>query len=75
MKTIVLTIDFDPSIETFKQIRYKISDEFERQFTNYMLERHKDNLSAASKEVKMDRKHLYDLANKHGLRQKKSRKS
>ena len=34
----------------------------------WLLERHDGNISAAAREAKMDRKHLYDLARKHGLR-------
>jgi hypothetical protein len=35
---------------------------------SWLLERHGGNISAAAREARMDRKHLYDLARKHGLR-------
>jgi hypothetical protein len=33
-----------------------------------LLSRHGNNVSAAAREAKMDRKHLHDMAKKHGLR-------
>ena len=34
----------------------------------FLLGRHSGNISAAAREAKMDRKHLHDMAKKHGLR-------
>jgi DNA-binding NtrC family response regulator len=34
----------------------------------WLLGRHSGNVSAAAREAKMDRKHLHDMAKKHGLR-------
>jgi len=41
---------------------------FETDYVKQLLERHRGNLSAAAREAVMDRKHLSDLAKKHGLR-------
>ena len=42
--------------------------EFERRYVKWLLARHGGNVSAAAREAKMDRKHLHDMAKKHGLR-------
>ena len=42
--------------------------EFERRYVKWLLGRHGGNVSAAAREAKMDRKHLHDMAKKHGLR-------
>ena len=34
----------------------------------WLLARHAGNVSAAARDAKMDRKHLHDMAKKHGLR-------
>ena len=36
----------------------------------WLLGRHNGNISAAAREAQMDRKYLYDLAKKHGMRGK-----
>lgn len=61
------SIEFDDE-RSFGDHRKANNDQFERRYISWLLERHKDNLSAAAREARMDRKHLFDLARKHGLR-------
>jgi DNA-binding NtrC family response regulator len=58
---------FDPS-STYRETRGLFEANFERRYIRWLLLRHRGNISAAAREAKMDRKHLYDLARKHGLR-------
>ena len=53
---------------TYREARARIEDEFERRYVSWLLARHGGNLSAAAREVQMDRKHLHVLARKHGMR-------
>lgn len=59
--------DFDPT-KSYRQTRSAFEADFERRYVSWLLDRHDGNISAAAREAKMDRKHLYDLARKHGLR-------
>ena len=59
--------DFDPAL-SYGQTRSAFESEFERRYVSWLLERHHGNISAAAREARMDRKHLHDLAKKHGLR-------
>jgi transcriptional regulator with GAF, ATPase, and Fis domain len=61
---------FDPA-RTYREIRATFETEFERNYVSWLLGRHEGNISAAAREAKMDRKYLYDLARKHGLRNAK----
>jgi DNA-binding NtrC family response regulator len=63
-----LPADFDPSL-SYGQTRRIFELEFERRYVSWLLVRHQGNISAAAREARMDRKHLHDLAKKHGLRQ------
>jgi transcriptional regulator with GAF, ATPase, and Fis domain len=54
--------------KSYREIRTDFEAEFERRYVSWLLDRHTGNISAAAREAKMDRKHLYDLARKHGLR-------
>ena len=58
---------FDAS-QSYRETRAVFEAEFERKYVAWLLERHLGNISAAAREAKMDRKYLYDLARKHGLR-------
>jgi transcriptional regulator with GAF, ATPase, and Fis domain len=60
-------LDFDPG-RSYRETRSVFEADFERRYVSWLLERHNGNISAAAREAKMDRKHLYDLARKHGLR-------
>ncbi len=59
--------DFDPQ-KSYREIRAAFEADFERRYVSWLLDRHQGNISAASREARMDRKHLYDLARKHNLR-------
>jgi transcriptional regulator with GAF, ATPase, and Fis domain len=58
---------FDGS-KSYRETRAKYDLEFERRYLKWLLGRHGNNVSAAAREAKMDRKHLHDMAKKHGLR-------
>ena len=53
---------------SYRETRAKYDTEFERRYLKWLLGRHAGNISAAARDAKMDRKHLYDMAKKHGLR-------
>jgi DNA-binding NtrC family response regulator len=59
--------DFDPS-KSYGQTRATFEADFEQRYVAWLLNRHSGNISAAAREARMDRKHLHDLAKKHGLR-------
>jgi DNA-binding NtrC family response regulator len=63
-----ISLTFDPSQMSYGEIKAGLVERFERVFYTLMSTRHKGNLSAAAKELKMDRKHLHDMGKKHGLR-------
>jgi transcriptional regulator with GAF, ATPase, and Fis domain len=54
--------------KSYRETRAKYDGEFERRYVKWLLGRHSGNISAAAREAKMDRKHLHDMAKKHGLR-------
>jgi transcriptional regulator with GAF, ATPase, and Fis domain len=54
--------------KSYREVRDEFEADFERRYVGWLLERHAGNISAAAREAKMDRKHLYDLARRHGLR-------
>jgi transcriptional regulator with GAF, ATPase, and Fis domain len=56
------------SSKSYRDTRAKYDTEFERRYVRWLLGRHGGNVSAAAREAKMDRKHLHDMAKKHGLR-------
>jgi len=58
---------FEPD-KSYREVREAFEAEFERRYVSWLLDRHGDNISAAARTAKMDRKHLYDLARRHGLR-------
>jgi transcriptional regulator with GAF, ATPase, and Fis domain len=58
---------FDPG-KSYRETRAKFDGEFERRYVRWLLGRHNGNVSAAARDAKMDRKHLHDMAKKHGLR-------
>jgi DNA-binding NtrC family response regulator len=63
--------DAPPSFQpesSYRKTRAAFQCDFERRYVEWLLRRHQGNISAAAREAKMDRKHLYDLARKHGLR-------
>lgn len=60
---------FDPA-KSYREVRSRVEAEFERRYVKWLLARHAGNLSAAAREAQMDRKYLYDLAKKHGIRGK-----
>jgi len=58
--------------KSYREVRTDFEADFERRYVSWLLDRHAGNISAAAREAKMDRKHLYDLARKHGLRGERS---
>ncbi len=58
---------FEPG-KSYRDTRAKYDGEFEKRYVKWLLGRHTGNVSAAAREAKMDRKHLHDMAKKHGLR-------
>jgi transcriptional regulator with GAF, ATPase, and Fis domain len=61
--------NFDEA-KSYRDIRTEVENEFEKHYVTWLLGRHDGNLSGAARAAKMDRKHLHDLARKHGLRGK-----
>ncbi len=61
------TLSFSPA-QSYRETRAAYEADFEQRYVAWLLARHKGNISAAAREARMDRKHLYDLARKHGLR-------
>jgi DNA-binding NtrC family response regulator len=53
---------------SYRDTRTRFESEFERRYVKWLLGRHGGNISAAAREAQMDRKYLYDLAKKHGMR-------
>jgi hypothetical protein len=66
-KSSVAPAHFDPAL-SYGQTRAAFDSEFEIRYVSWLLSRHHGNISAAAREARMDRKHLHDLAKKHGLR-------
>ncbi len=58
---------FEPG-KSYRETRARYEADFERRYVKWLLARHGGNVSAAARDAKMDRKHLYDMAKKHGLR-------
>jgi transcriptional regulator with GAF, ATPase, and Fis domain len=58
---------FEPD-KTYRETRARFEAEFERRYVKWLLQRHGGNVSAAARDAKMDRKHLHELAKKHGVR-------
>jgi transcriptional regulator with GAF, ATPase, and Fis domain len=57
------------SDKTYRETRTQFENDFEKRYVSWLLAQHDGNLSAAARHARMDRKYLYDLARKHGLRQ------
>jgi len=57
---------FEPG-KSYRDIRTAYEGELEKRFVKWILGRHGGNFSAAARDAKMDRKHLHELAKKHGL--------
>jgi transcriptional regulator with GAF, ATPase, and Fis domain len=54
--------------KSYREVREEFESDFEKRYVSWLLDRHGGNISAAAREARMDRKHLYDLARRHGLR-------
>ncbi|MGZ3476356.1 MAG: sigma 54-interacting transcriptional regulator [Polyangiales bacterium] len=52
---------------SYRDTRAKFDTLFEKKYVTWLLGRHSGNVSAAAREAQMDRKHLSDLAKKHGI--------
>jgi transcriptional regulator with GAF, ATPase, and Fis domain len=64
------SVAFDAD-RSYREVREAFELDFERRYVSWLLDRHGGNISAAARAAKMDRKHLYDLARRHGLREGK----
>lgn len=51
----------------FKEAKGQLVEHFEREYILELMKRHRMNLSAASREAQIDRKHLRELLRKYGL--------
>ncbi len=51
----------------FKDAKQKIVESFEKEYLVDLLKRNNHNLSKASREAKIDRKHLRNLLKKYGI--------
>jgi DNA-binding NtrC family response regulator len=58
---------FEPGL-SYRDQRARFEEAFEKRYVSWLLERHEGNVSAAAREADMDRKYLYKLAKKHGLK-------
>jgi len=63
----VESLQFEPG-KSYRETRARYEGDFERRYVKWLLARHGGNVSAAARDAKMDRKHLHDMAKKHGLR-------
>jgi DNA-binding NtrC family response regulator len=63
------TGSFSPD-RSYRDTRSRFEADFEQRYVKWLLARHCGNISAAAREARMDRKHLYDLAKRHGMREK-----
>ncbi len=57
---------FESSL-SYRETRARYDGLFEKKYVTWLLGRHNGNISAAAREAQMDRKHLTDLARKHGV--------
>lgn len=60
-------IAFDVT-KSYGEQRRAVDLDFEVRYVRWLLENHNGNVSAAARSARMDRKHLHDLAKKHGMR-------
>jgi DNA-binding NtrC family response regulator len=58
---------FDPQ-KSYRETRAVFEAELERRYVKWLLGRHNGNISGAARDAKMDRKHLSELAKKHGIK-------
>jgi len=59
--------NFEPGL-SYREQRARFEESFESAYVAWLLGRHEGNVSAAAREADMDRKYLYKLAKKHGLK-------
>jgi len=72
-EVIEVQVQVDP-VKSFGELKEEVVSSFETQLIKIALGKYSGNLSAAAKALRMDRKHFYDLATKHGIRKKPSEK-
>jgi DNA-binding NtrC family response regulator len=58
---------FDTKL-SYRETKARVLIEFEREYVEWLLAHHGGNVSAAARAAQMDRKHLHDMAKRHGLR-------
>jgi DNA-binding NtrC family response regulator len=52
---------------SYGEARAQYVGDFEKRYVSWLMEKHSGNISAAARSAGMDRKHLRDLAKKHGI--------
>lgn len=60
-------LQFNPEL-SYREQRAEFEENFEKRYVEWLLDRHEGNISAAARQADMDRKYLYKLAKKHGLK-------
>lgn len=68
MQSIKAEVEYNPLSCSYGDMKSEAVAQFERKFVELTLTEFKGNLSAASRALKMDRKYLYELTKKYGLR-------
>lgn len=61
------TWDFNPAA-SYRETRAGVEREFEKRYVSWLLARNDNNVSAAARSARMDRKHLHELVRRHGLK-------
>ena len=56
------------SLLSYKDARSKVLEAFEARYLKALLDRSKGNVSAAARTARMDRSHLIELLQRHGLK-------
>jgi transcriptional regulator of acetoin/glycerol metabolism len=54
--------------KSYRETREAWESDFQKRYVSWLLANHEGNVSSAARAADMDRKYLYKLAKKHGLR-------
>lgn len=64
--TFKLEVLFNPTLLSYLAMKRALLMDFEEEFVKEVIVRYKGNVSAAAKDLKTDRKNLYDMIRKNG---------